>query len=142
MSLKRISMFLPLVIAAILVSGAASAVSAPGHASILIRHAVHGCHTWSANGDAFKASQSITLRRGGVLTVTNTDVMPHTLILTSGPSLRIAHPTLGHMMTWALKVTLTKPGTYHFTTKAGEDYMSGIKTIGEDNVLKLTVVVR
>jgi hypothetical protein len=32
-------------------------------------------------------------------------------------------------------------GTYVFTTKAGEDYMQGIKTIGEDNVLKLTVIV-
>ena len=143
MSFKRIfSMLLPLAIAAVLVSGAAAAVSAPGHASILIRHAVHGCHTWSANGDAFKANQSITLRRGSVLSVTNTDVMPHTLILTSGPSLRIAHPTMGHMMSWPLKVTLTRPGVYHFTTKAGEDYMPGIKTIGEDNVLKLTVVVR
>jgi len=26
-------------------------------------------------------------------------------------------------------------------TKAGEDYMAGVKTIGEDNVLRLTVVV-
>jgi hypothetical protein len=43
----------------------------------------------------------------------------------------------------SLKVALTKPGTYHFTTKPGEDYpgMSGMKTTGEDNVLKLTVVV-
>jgi hypothetical protein len=32
-------------------------------------------------------------------------------------------------------------GTYVFTTKAGEDYMSGVKTIGEDNVLKLVVTV-
>ena len=39
------------------------------------------------------------------------------------------------------KITLTRPGVYHFTTKAGEDYMAGVKTIGEDNVLKLTVVV-
>jgi hypothetical protein len=39
-------------------------------------------------------------------------------------------------------VTFTKPGVYTFTTKAGEDYMSGVKTIGEDNVLKLTVTVR
>ena len=34
-----------------------------------------------------------------------------------------------------------KAGVYTFTTKAGEDYMKGIKTIGEDNVLKLKVTV-
>jgi hypothetical protein len=39
------------------------------------------------------------------------------------------------------KVTFTKAGTYRFTTKVGEDYMKGVKTVGEDNVLKLTVVV-
>ena len=43
----------------------------------------------------------------------------------------------------SLKVTFTQPGVYHFTTKPGEDYpgMNGMKTIGEDNVLRLTVVV-
>jgi plastocyanin len=126
----------------LIVASAGSAASPPGNASLLIRHQVQGCHTWSANHDAFKASQSITLRRGGLLTVTNNDVMPHTLVLTSGPALHIARATLGHMGA-SLKVALTKPGTYHFTTKAGEDYpgMSGMKTTGEDNVLKLTVVV-
>jgi hypothetical protein len=39
------------------------------------------------------------------------------------------------------RITFTKAGVYHFTTKAGEDYMKGIKTIGEDNVLRLTVRV-
>ena len=121
-------------------AGAASAASSAGHASLLIRHQMHGCHTWSVNGGAFKASQSITLRRGGWLTVTDNDVMSHKLVETSGPTLRIAHPTLSHTGA-TLKVTFLKPGVYHFTTKAGEDYMAGIKTIGEDNVLRLTVVV-
>ncbi len=66
--------------------------------------------------------------------------MPHRLVLTSGPALRITNPMLNHMGA-SLKVTFTKPGVYHFTTKAGEDYMSGVKTTGEDNVLRLTVVV-
>jgi hypothetical protein len=37
-----------------------------------------------------------------------------------------------------------KTGTYVFLTKAGEDYpsMSNMKTIGEDNVLRLVVKVR
>jgi plastocyanin len=121
-------------------AGAASAASSAGHASLLIRHQVRGCHSWSVNGGAFKPSQSINLRRGGWLTVTDNDIMSHKLVETSGPTLRIAHPTLSHTGA-TLKVTFLKPGVYHFTTKPGEDYMAGMKTIGEDNVLRLTVVV-
>jgi hypothetical protein len=141
MLLKRFSLLLPVAIAAILVGGAASSMSAPGHASILIRHQMLGCHAWSVDGGSYKARQSITLRRGGVLSVLNADVMPHTLILTKGPSLHISNATMGKMAA-SLKLTLLHPGTYHFTTKPGEDYMSGVTTSGEDNVLRLTVVVK
>jgi hypothetical protein len=137
MFFKRMPILLALALG---LAGAASAASAPGHASLLIRHQLHGCHAWSVNGGPFKASQSITLRRGGWLTVTDNDVMSHKLVLTSGPALRITNATLKHMGA-SVKVTLTKPGVYHFTTKPGEDYMSGVKTIGEDNVLRLTVHV-
>jgi hypothetical protein len=45
-------------------------------------------------------------------------------------------------MSASVRVTLGKPGTYRFTTKAGEDYPGmSMKTIGEDNVLRLTVRV-
>ena len=68
--------------------------------------------------------------------------MPHKLVLTSGPALRIAPATLGHMGA-LVKVTFARAGVYHFVTKAGEDYpaMADMKTIGEDNVLRLTVIV-
>jgi hypothetical protein len=143
MFLKRISLLLALAAALVLAAAAPSGAAASGHASLLIRHQMKGCHTWSVNGGAFKASQSVVLRRGSWLSVTNNDVMPHTLVLTGGPAVRIAHPTLGHMAA-SLRFTLARPGVYHFTTKAGEDYpaMAGMKTIGEDNVLKLTVVVK
>ena len=36
----------------------------------------------------------------------------------------------------------SRAGTYVFKTKPGEDYMAGFKTVGEDNVLTLTVKVR
>jgi hypothetical protein len=121
-------------------SAASTTASSAGHASLLIRHQMRGCHSWSVNGGAYKVSQSITLRRGGWLTVTDNDIMSHKLVETSGPALRIAHPTLSHTGA-TLKVTFLKAGVYHFTTKAGEDYMAGMKTIGEDNVLRLTVVV-
>ena len=139
MFLKRTSLIIALAVTLGL-AGAASAASAPSHASILIRHETHGCHAWSVNGGAFAASHSLPLQRGGWLTVTNTDVMPHRLVLTSGPALRITNGLLSHMGA-SVKVTFLKPGVYHFTTKAGEDYMAGVKTIGADNVLRLTVVV-
>jgi len=41
----------------------------------------------------------------------------------------------------ATRITFAHPGVYRFTTKAGEDYMAGVKTLGEDNVLTLTVRV-
>ncbi|MFN2628949.1 MAG: hypothetical protein ABR569_09985 [Gaiellaceae bacterium] len=47
---------------------------------------------------------------------------------------------IGHMGA-SLKSTLTQRGVYHFMTKPGEDYTAGMKTIGKDNVLRLTVVV-
>jgi plastocyanin len=140
MLLKRLSLLLPLAIAAILVGGATSSVSAPGHASILIRHQVQGCHAWSVDGGDFEARQSITLRRGAVLSVLNADVMPHTLILTSGPSLHISNATMGTMAS-SLKLTLVHAGTYHFTTRPGKDYMAGVITSAKANVLSLTVVV-
>jgi plastocyanin len=143
---------------ALLVSAGAMATgaSAAGSGStITIRHQTHGCHSWSANGDAYKATQAIKLHHGASLTVTNNDVMPHKLIETSGPSTKITRlspgmgmglkgtfpPAMLARMGSSSKVTFAKPGVYKFTTKVGEDYMSGVKTTGEDNVLKLTVTV-
>jgi plastocyanin len=76
-----------------------------------------------------------------VLSVLNADVMPHTLILTSGPSLHISNASMSKMGA-SLKLTLVHVGTYRFTTTAGKDYMAGVITSAKSNVLRLTVVVR
>jgi hypothetical protein len=136
---------------------AASALGAarPSHASLTIRHQLRGCHAWSLNGGAYRASQTVLLHRGGSVTVVNGDVMPHKLVETSGPAVTYTRVRLGGMtglkgtfppamlarMGAATRITFAKSGVYRFTTKAGEDYMTGIKTIGEDNVLRLTVRV-
>ena len=146
-----------LALLAVVSAGAiASGASAAGHTSTLvIRHQLHGCHSWSANGDHYNARQAIKLTRGGSINVTNNDVMPHKLIETSGPAAVITRLEVGTgmgmkgMMPPAMlarmgsssRMTFNKPGIYKFTTRAGEDYMSGVKTIGEDNVLKLVVTV-
>jgi hypothetical protein len=153
---QTVAAFVALVAAASVLL-AVTAVAAPGQASLLIRHQVRGCHAWSANGGAFKAGQSIALHRGGFMTVTNNDVMPHKLVKTSGPAVQIKNLQTGMTgkgmhrssvpggmsnMGASVKVVFSKAGVYQFATKAGEDYMSGVKTIGEDNVLRLKVTVR
>jgi major membrane immunogen (membrane-anchored lipoprotein) len=123
---------------ALAVAGAAAA--APNNATLTIKHQTHGCHSWSFDGKSWHATQTITLVRGGVLTVVDNDVMPHKLIQVSGPKATVARTAMKHMGASAY-VGFPAKGTYVFKTRAGDDYMKGIKTIGEDNVLKLVVKV-
>jgi plastocyanin len=104
---------------------------------------MRGCHSWAFNSGPFKASQSITLRVGAVLRFTNNDVMPHQLVQAAGPKMRLVHPKMIKMPSSAT-VKLTQRGLYRFTTKPGEDYAwaGSMKTVGEDNVLHLTVRVK
>ena len=128
-------------VAGLATGGLAATTKAPKSATIMIRHQVRGCHTWSVNGGAYRATQSTSLARGGTIRFMNMDVMPHKLVKTSGPAIRFAgKPNMSHMNA-SVKVTFSKAGTYKLTTKPGEDYMKGMKTIGEDNVLRLTVKV-
>jgi hypothetical protein len=131
--------------------------AAPGGATLVIRHQVHGCHSWSLNGGAWKPTQHVRLVRGGSLVVTNNDVMFHRLVKVSGPAVVFKLLTLGTPMKgtaklpWArglmgrpgatVKVTFPKAGVYRLTTKFGEDYMPMGDTIGEDNVLRAIVTV-
>jgi hypothetical protein len=155
MNAKRSISTLAVLGTAALVGATASAALSPNNASLTIRHQLRGCHTWSVNGGAFKARQTVELRRGGWFTVTNNDVMPHKLVKTSGPAVVVRslktpvpagmHATFGPWMMGymgaTVKVTFAHKGTYRFTTKPGEDYMAGMKTVGEDNTLRLTVTV-
>ena len=130
-----------------------AAVSAPAAAqptaaavptlAMQIRHQMKGCHAWSFNGGPYRATQAIQIPVGATLKVVDDDIMPHTLIQTSGPSAAIIGAAMAKMNA-SSAITFAKPGVYDFVTKAGEDYPSmgtGMATIGEDNVLKLKVVV-
>jgi plastocyanin len=121
--------------------GRASTAGASTHAKVLIRHQLHGCHSWSVNGGAFRAAQQVRVAGPGTVTFVNRDVMPHRLIQKSGPAVKyVGNPNMAHMAA-SVTVKFSKAGTYRFGTKVGEDYMKGVKTIGEDNVLRLKVVV-
>jgi plastocyanin len=122
-------------------------LAAPGgataaNAKVTIRHQVRGCHNWAVNGGAYRPAQHIRLARGGTVTFVNNDVMPQRLVQKSGPAVRyVGKPNMNHSAA-SVKVVFKRAGVYRFTTKAGEDYVKGVKTIGEDNVLTLKVVVR
>jgi plastocyanin len=119
---------------------AGSAFASSPQSTLTIRHQTRGCHAWSFNGGPYKASLKITVARGTMLKVVDNDVMPHKLIQLAGPKAKLVSPAMRRMSAQA-KVVFAKKGTYKFTTKPGEDYIKGVKTIGADNVLRLTVVV-
>ena len=120
-----------------------AAPASPQAGTVLtIRHQLRGCHTWSVNGGAYTASQSISLAKGSTLTVVDNDVMPHKLVQLSGPVLRLAKSANMNHPGAQTSVSFARAGVYKLTTHPGEDYVKGIKTIGADNVLRLTVTVR
>ena len=132
-----------LALAALSALAVTSAAPANSTATVTIRHQMRGCHSWSFNSGPFRATQSVTLRAGTVRRFPNNDVMPHKLVQAAGPKMRLAHPNM-IKMTSSATVKLTQKGLYRFTTRAGEDYAwaGSMKTVGEDNVLRLTVRVK
>ena len=125
-------------LAALTVAG--SALAAPNNVTLTIQHKTAGCHNWSLDGKTFSATQSFTLVRGAVVSIVNRDVMPHMLIQVSGPKAAISTPAMNRMGAHSAIGFLHK-GTYVFKTRAGEDYTKGIKTTGEDKILRLVVKV-
>jgi hypothetical protein len=139
-AMKRLACLLAALAGAAVLAATSSA--APKSASLLIRHQTRGCHTWSVNGGPFRASQTVRLARSGTLTIVNNDVMPQTLIEKSGPKVNVSGNAKLNTLGARVKVTFAKAGTYHFATKAGEDYPGMNRpTVGEDNNLTLTVIV-
>jgi plastocyanin len=114
----------------------------PSSISATIEHATVGCHTLAVQG-ASKSAPHVTVKlaTGGVLHLEDNDVMPHTVFRVSGPQATISGADMSHMGA-SSTVTFPAAGTYVLSTKAGEDYVKGIKTIGRDNTLKIRVVVR
>jgi plastocyanin len=139
---KRMLWPTALVLAASGVLLVASSAGAKTSATVTIRHVMRGCHSWQFNGGPLKPTVSATVKAGTVLKFVNNDVMPHKLVQTAGPKLRLVRANMSHMSASA-SVTLSRKGLYRFTTKAGEDYKGmAMKTIDEDHVLHLSVVVK
>jgi plastocyanin len=119
---------------------AAAKATLPASASAMIDHVTRGCHTLVLPSGASGPSQTFRLAAGGTLHIQDNDVMPHTLIRVSGPPVDFTGAAMRHMGAKS-SVTFPTAGTYVLSTKAGEDYMKGITTIGPDNTLHIRVVV-
>lgn len=120
-----------------------STASAHMPTTITIRHQTRGCHAWSAANGPYKAALKIRVDRDASLVFVNNDVMPHKLVQVAGPKAHLSKVNMNRMSARAY-VTFSQSGVYKFKTRPGDDYpaMGGMKTIGEDNVLTLTVTVK
>jgi uncharacterized membrane protein YfcA len=115
--------------------------SLPTSVSGTIEHATKGCHVLNFEGMAKSApTATVRLAVGGVLNLQDNDVMPHKLYRVSGPQATFTGANMSRMGAKS-SVTFPAAGTYVLSTKAGEDYVKGIRTIGADNTLKIKVVV-
>ncbi|MEA2156733.1 MAG: hypothetical protein QOE11_2873 [Solirubrobacteraceae bacterium] len=113
----------------------------PASATVMIDHVTRGCHTLAVNGAAPGApSATLHIAAGGLLHVQNNDVMPQRLVRVAGPHAQFTAASMSHMGARS-SVTFPTAGTYSMTTTAGEDYASGIHTIGPDNTLRIKVIV-
>jgi len=121
---------------------AAAAIAAPpAHVNVTIRHQTHHCHAWASGTGQYVAALNLAAARNATVTITNNDVMPHRLIQKAGPAVRMSGSASLSRPGAKVTITFSRPGVYRFMTKAGEDYMKGVHTIGEDNVLTMKVTV-
>ncbi len=120
----------------------AAGASAHGVKTVSIRHQTRGCHAWGLTRGPAKASLRITAHADELIQVIDNDVMPHRLIQVAGPKVPIQTPNM-HTMGARAQFSLAGKGVYRFKTRAGEDYAGmEMHTVGPDNVLRLTIVVR
>ena len=89
-----------------------------------------------------RASLNLKVDRDTSVFFVNDDVMPHRLIQSAGPKAHLFTPNMNGLHAHAT-VTFGRAGVYRFTTRPGEDYKwtHEVKTVGKDNVLRLTLTV-
>lgn len=118
---------------------AAVAGAAGGTTRLVIQHVQRGCHVWTAGGRR-SATMRLDLRRGARLLLVDQDIDPQGMVQLAGPRLAFGnHMMVGRGQT----LVFTKPGLYRFRNRVVEmGPMLKVKTLGPDNVLRLTVAVR
>ncbi len=106
---------------------------------LTIVHVARGCHVWT-DGGRVGPGVKLFVKPGTRLTVVNADLDTHKLVQLGGPKLRLGPPL---KMNARRTVRFVKPGVYRLMTEKVETPGAmDVKTLGEDHVLGLTVVVR
>lgn len=136
-----------LVILAVVAASLAGAVSAGAgiELRITIRHEQNGCHSWSVNNGAWRATQAVTVHAGATIEFMNDDLMTHRLVELSGPKLAMpptmVESTFKHPGGGTVELTFAHRGVYRLRTVDGDEGGKPTGTVGADNVLRLTVRV-
>jgi plastocyanin len=139
-SVKAIGLVAALAVAVVVPVGASAAPSR----TITITHVMRGCHAWDLGHGPMRATMTVTLKRGAAVKFVNNDVMPHRLVRTSGPKIRIKGANMNRMAASAT-ATFPRPGVYRLKTVFGAFFpwaASMSSKIGKMNVLHLTVRVQ
>ncbi len=126
--------------AAVALAGTGAAAAASPTVRMTIVHFVRGCHVWSVSTSKGPSAR-IALRRGARLEIRVVCPMDFDLRQVAGPKVKLGGSRLYRGETRVL--TFRKPGVYRLTaTNVQSSQELGLDTIGPDNVLTLTVVVR
>jgi hypothetical protein len=106
--------------------------------ALSIVHVMQGCHVWSLSGSA---TQTVTMKRGGHVSVRISCPMDFTVVQTAGPRLILGdqpwHTGTSHTLVFAKKGVYRLDAT---NVQSPEDV--GLQTMGPVNVLHLVVRVR
>jgi hypothetical protein len=118
--------------------GVAAAASPPVRLSIV--HTLHGCHVWVSNR-VLGPSATITIRPGTRLVIRPTCPMDFDLTQVRGPRIALGAPRI--VRGTSRVITFPRSGVYRLTAKNVQTSADvGLQTLGLDNALTLTVVVR
>jgi hypothetical protein len=133
------------VIAAAALACIAAPVGAAAAASPTIRmaivHTVSGCHVWQTGSTTRGPATKMTLKRGTRLELRATCPMDFDVSQVAGPKLALGAPRMYAGTTRTL--VFRKPGVYRLTAQnVQSSEQQGLQTLGADNTLTLTVVVR
>jgi hypothetical protein len=118
--------------------GTAAAASPTVRLSIM--HTVHGCHVWMTT-KVLGPSTTITVKRGTRLEIRPLCPMDFDFAQVAGPRLVLGNPRTLRGSTRT--VVFPRTGVYRLTARNVQSPADvGLQTLGADNVLTLTVVVR
>lgn len=123
----------------------AAVVAAPAAASptfrMTILHYVRGCHVWEVGSKNLGPKATVTLKTGTRLEIRASCPMDFMFRQVGGPKVV---PAPGRLYAGNVyRVVLRRPGTYKLSaTNLQSAAQQGLQTLGPDNSLALTIIVR